>query len=203
MPPARYSVVENGELIPELLPGAHLILLVDEAFADIRAVRLRLAGFSFRDTLAILTPQGTLLALLFRAVLPSERNVVESALHLGTAFLNVAKSSISDRYPANVLLVHASSCTFVSCSPECPVYHLDRRSGILKSGFKQGQNRRRLERDGWFLREGSTCYGDSGGASRFYRQFQSVAEVKAWLIELLSRTADQYSGDDSLKTMST
>jgi hypothetical protein len=186
MPPERYALIEDGESAPTLLPGGHLIALVDQQRQrpEERAVELRLAGFSFRDTILVLTVRGPILALLFRAPL-AERNVPANVVTFGTGALYTGKSRHLERYPANVLLVHDARCS-ISCTPGCPVNRLDEISGWLKSGAKTASNRKRLDGDGWFLREGSTSYADEGGSSRFFKQFRSVEEAKAWLVSLIS-----------------
>ena len=58
------------------------------------------------------------------------------------------------------------------CEPGCPVARLDEQSGVLTSGVMKGQQR------GWGFHgiygasgdTEATSYGDTGGASRFYKQ---------------------------------
>jgi hypothetical protein len=69
------------------------------------------------------------------------------------------------------------------CEPGCPVADIDRQSGTLTSGT--GAVKRASSRDGHGNRasaygaesrregEPQICYGDSGGASRFFRQFKA------------------------------
>ena len=64
------------------------------------------------------------------------------------------------------------------CEPGCPVARLDEQSGVLTSGVMKGQQR------GWGFHgiygasgdTEATCYGDTGGASRFYKQVGGSSE---------------------------
>lgn len=59
------------------------------------------------------------------------------------------------------------------CEPGCPVARLDEQSGVLAP---QGSQKHKDTKEGSFLETGfggsptSTFYGDTGGASRFYKQ---------------------------------
>jgi len=81
------------------------------------------------------------------------------------------------------------------CAPGCPVAALDRQSGQRGGGFGKQYARKegatwsntakngggsRLKNDG---REFG--YGDAGGASRFYKQFKSPDELRAYLVTLI------------------
>jgi hypothetical protein len=183
MPPVHYAIIEDADELPELYPGAHVVAIIDGR-PDLKAVELRLAGLSFRDTILILTADGPLYALLFRAEL-AEAAITENVLRYGTGAIYLRKSSDLERYPANVLLVHATDCG-PSCSPECPAHQLDLLSGELKSGVKVPANRERFGDDGWHMREGTTCYADEGGFSRFFKQFATIEDAKAWLRRLVA-----------------
>jgi len=64
------------------------------------------------------------------------------------------------------------------CEPGCPVARLDEQSGVLTSGVMKGQQR------GWDFHgiygasgdTEATSYGDTGGASRFYKQVGGSGE---------------------------
>lgn len=70
------------------------------------------------------------------------------------------------RWPTNVILQHLDG-------PGCPVARLDEQSGVLAP---QGGQKHKDTKEGSFLETGfggsptSTFYGDTGGASRFYKQ---------------------------------
>jgi hypothetical protein len=76
------------------------------------------------------------------------------------------------------------------CTPECPVAAMNDASGELKSGellpgHKQGQGRH--THDGGYVGGGviEKAYGgDSGGAARFFSQFEASPELFAWLKSL-------------------
>ena len=83
------------------------------------------------------------------------------------------------RWPANVILQHLAGCQLNeetvaawTCAPGCPVAGLDQQSGVLSP---QGSPKRVDTRDSSFLGTGfggdvTTFYGDTGGASRFFKQ---------------------------------
>jgi len=58
------------------------------------------------------------------------------------------------------------------CEPDCPVARLDEQSGVLTSGVMKGIQRG-WGKHGIYGASGdteATCYADTGGASRFYKQ---------------------------------
>lgn len=95
------------------------------------------------------------------------------------------------RWPPNVVLCHRSGCVRMGhstediwdCAAGCAVASLDDQSGRLTSGT--GAVKRASSRDAQGNRgaaygaesrkagEVMICYGDSGGASRFFRQVRS------------------------------
>ena len=80
------------------------------------------------------------------------------------------------------------------CEPGCPVGLLDGQSGSISASFRPG-NRMVQHEDGVIIgrfptrSEGAERtgigYGDSGGASRFYPQFGSEVDLRAWLTRLV------------------
>jgi hypothetical protein len=72
------------------------------------------------------------------------------------------------------------------CVPGCPVAELDGMSGTLKSGTYLKKDR---DNDSIFAGAGVFDHReyepDSGGASRFYPQFENEAELLEWLRTLL------------------
>ena len=78
------------------------------------------------------------------------------------------------------------------CEPGCPVAALDQQSGTLKSGATLTSHRRapRTGASGIYGKDAGGAYprdwpGDSGGASRFYPQFESEAQLHEWLGKLI------------------
>lgn len=83
------------------------------------------------------------------------------------------------RWPANLIIQHLAGCQLNeetvaawTCAPGCPVAGLDQQSGVLSP---QGSPKRVDTRDSSFLGTGfggdvTTFYGDTGGASRFFKQ---------------------------------
>jgi len=80
------------------------------------------------------------------------------------------------RWPANVILQHLDGCRCDGvanwiCEPGCPVARLDEQSGVLTSGKPAG-----CRNTGGNLLAGGgnqhplSGFGDTGGASRFYKQ---------------------------------
>lgn len=75
------------------------------------------------------------------------------------------------------------------CGDGCPVLVLDTLTGILTSGSVEGHVRNessKMWRDLGGKGEPLTGYGDSGGASRFYPQFEDEAAMLAWLGRLIT-----------------
>ena len=75
------------------------------------------------------------------------------------------------------------------CQPDCPVKLLDSQSGEATSSNSPATNRTALgvlNDDGWspkaMDRQG---YSDTGGASRFFPQFESLKEAIVWLNKLI------------------
>jgi hypothetical protein len=58
------------------------------------------------------------------------------------------------------------------CEDGCPVKNLDDQSGVLKSGLPIGTKKAGTGYHGNFPGGEMTGYGDSGGASRFFKQFK-------------------------------
>jgi hypothetical protein len=93
------------------------------------------------------------------------------------------------RWPANFVLTHSDGCVLKEdwdCVEGCPVQELDAQSGIQKSGVAGSKSRAwgvsgepSLSSSdngvGWKA-YGSEGYGDIGGASRYFMQFQKDEE---------------------------
>jgi len=85
------------------------------------------------------------------------------------------------RWPANFVLSHSEGCVLKEdvadsvCVEGCPVKQLDKQTGILVSG--KDVNPTSSNVSGFFGKKdnyysAASNYGDSGGASRFFKQFQ-------------------------------
>lgn len=90
-------------------------------------------------------------------------------------------SNPAGRWPANLILGHSTECYLPEessweCVESCPVANLDKQSGTLKSG-KPG-TRRKPHQTGSMSGTLNTTgelekgFGDSGGGSRFFHNFQ-------------------------------
>jgi hypothetical protein len=97
-----------------------------------------------------------------------------------------AGPSPDGRFPANLILIH-SNCKN-NCNEGCPVIKLDGQSGISKStggsigtatgyGNNFAGSRKNVKGNGGL--------GDIGGASRYFKQFHSLEEVKEYLTTLI------------------
>lgn len=95
-------------------------------------------------------------------------------------------SSATGRWPSNVVLTHATTCTDTTCDPSCPVAELDQQSGVTASPTGQVKQGGRVINGGQFsgdvsgnpLRDGvGVGYGDTGGASRFFPVFRWEAKA--------------------------
>lgn len=76
------------------------------------------------------------------------------------------------------------------CTESCPVATLDDQSGILKNGGHLrnsiGQKTGNNVYDGEWTRVNDTNFaGDSGGASRFFSQFEASPGLRDWLLRLV------------------
>jgi hypothetical protein len=85
------------------------------------------------------------------------------------------------RWPANVVLVHADTCTD-RCARGCPVAELDQQSGVLTSGANPTRRSADKFRDAYGEFAGQAeCTpargADAGGASRFFPSFRWEAKA--------------------------
>ena len=87
------------------------------------------------------------------------------------------------RWPANFILTHKEGCESQgedwACVEGCPVQELDELSlanGMHSAGYSKSHNTKRIEGmvnfGGGDLLTNGGRYGDSGGASRFFKQFK-------------------------------
>jgi hypothetical protein len=74
------------------------------------------------------------------------------------------------------------------CQPDCPVRLLDEQSGESRSAVRLGGEGEYLDpsKEGWRFKRAEGGYVDSGGASRFFPQFASLAEALGWLSKLVT-----------------
>ena len=65
------------------------------------------------------------------------------------------------------------------CVEGCPIRELDEQSGKIRSGVKEtGKGARRDGHPDWRFAEGTSCYADEGGASRFFPSFPGQEPVE-------------------------
>ena len=92
---------------------------------------------------------------------------------------SIERANTLGRWPANVILTHAPGCGD-ECAHGCPVAALDAQSGTSSSA-KGKQSYKRAETTSWKERGGSFTpgseweaegFGDTGGASRFFKQIK-------------------------------
>jgi len=88
------------------------------------------------------------------------------------------------RWPANFVLTHSDGCVLKEdvadwdCVEGCPVQELDKQSGVSKSTGGRIGNAQGVYcnqgRTGWATEhtKGESGFGDVGGASRYFMQFQ-------------------------------
>jgi hypothetical protein len=103
------------------------------------------------------------------------------------------------RWPANLVLSHSEWCEPGACLPGCPVALLDAQSGVLTSGvgaIKRASSKGTRGNDyGAESRPAGTamvCYGDTGGASRFfYISKPTTAEREENVRDLPRRSAGE------------
>ena len=85
--------------------------------------------------------------------------------------------SSKGRWPANVILLHHAQCNIQGCPEVCPIKALDEDVGVLKSGVgaikaESSKGYRPTAYGGESCPVGSVMitYGDTGMASRFFKQ---------------------------------
>ncbi len=84
----------------------------------------------------------------------------------------------SGRWPANVVFHHLAGCHSSECVPGCPVAALDLQSGVSKSSGGRVGNAQGVYanqgRERWSMghMSGDPGFGDTGGASRYFKQFR-------------------------------
>lgn len=115
-----------------------------------------------------------------------------------THYVAVRAGESLGRWPTNLVLIHTPECRKAGteqipawvCQEGCSVLALDRQSGTLTSGAgairqKTHQTTSMAGSLGGPRGVEEVCYGDEGGASRFYPQFASQVEFMDWLVRLL------------------
>lgn len=70
------------------------------------------------------------------------------------------------RWPSNVIMAHSETCTPTECADDCPIRILDRQSGKLSSGARNGEYTMSGYAEGWGDKT-RKLESSSGGASRF------------------------------------
>jgi site-specific DNA-methyltransferase (adenine-specific) len=82
------------------------------------------------------------------------------------------------RWPPNLLLSHADDCLEGGpCSLWCPVRALDAQSGVRPGSHHQKPTHSTNAAFGGGRYDNTSCYADSGGASRFFPTFRYVAKA--------------------------
>ena len=109
--------------------------------------------------------------------------------------------SVEGRWPANFILTHLEGCASQgedwACVEGCPVRELDQQSGHLKSGQMKADSYQMWGVNGIYGKgkeHSATYYGDEGGASRFFKQFNCTYT----LIEYLRLMITPPVGDASI-----
>lgn len=94
-------------------------------------------------------------------------------------------STVTGRWPSNVLLTHGAGCGPDEqpgpCVDGCPVADLDQQSGTLTSGYMRPETDRSVGQGAAYgefsARTATATYGDQGGASRFFPTFRWEAKA--------------------------
>ena len=109
------------------------------------------------------------------------------------------------RWPSNLVLIHGSECrqgkakpVVWVCAPGCPVAELERQGGDRRSSGNTSTSPVSPGKEGFFngkskiqAMPGINTYNDSGGASRFYPQFENDVALLTWFRTLLSTPSDR------------
>jgi len=88
-------------------------------------------------------------------------------------------TTVAGRWPPNLLLSHAPTCTEAECAEGCPVRIMDEQSGELSSGSRKAGNHKRVGYHGDKGGAMPEVVGDSGGASRFFPRFRYEAKASS------------------------
>ena len=95
-----------------------------------------------------------------------------------TRGLKVDPTVAVGRWPPNVVFSHLPACEAETCAEGCAVAELDAQSGFSKTPAKvtrgAGGQHGKLSPIG--AQQGVPCYGDAGGASRFFPAFRYQAK---------------------------
>jgi site-specific DNA-methyltransferase (adenine-specific) len=87
----------------------------------------------------------------------------------GTSVKSARHNDVNQgRFPANLVLSHHPECREQLCLPFCPVAELDRQSGTSRSPTKARQGGKTFASETPRGDQVVPCFGDSGGASRFF-----------------------------------
>ena len=188
-----------AEAFRVLKPGGHIVAFSGSRSYHRAAAGIEDAGFEVRDQLLWIYGSG--FPKSANHLKPAHEPIVlgrkpmdgvlhENLLAHDIGGLNIDASRIPaeiGRWPANVILQHSEGCQERSCVEGCPVRELDEQSGVRTSGT--GAVKRQTAKDA----EGNTgsaygaesrpagtpmiSYGDTGGASRYFKKFHYVAKA--------------------------
>jgi DNA modification methylase len=162
----NWTTLWATELCRVLKPGGHCVAFAAPRMAHRLTSGLEDGGLEIRDTLMwmfgtgipksrrLVGGQGTTLKPFYEPIIlarrPLEGTVADNVARHGTGALNVEACAIADgadqRWPANVLLSHASGCRSNSCSSHCAVAGLDAQHQSASRFLYQAKASRR-ERD--------------------------------------------------------
>jgi site-specific DNA-methyltransferase (adenine-specific) len=108
------------------------------------------------------------------------------------------------RWPSHLMLTHSPECqkiegaeqTSYECAPGCPVAALDDQSGITTSsddptrfgGVPKFKDTYAGGKEVAITNENATAYGDTGGASRFFKTFEPTYKVPFYYTGKASRS---------------
>lgn len=88
-----------------------------------------------------------------------------------------SESTVTGRFPANVLLTHNPDCTDDACDLWCPVAELDAQTPNLHTQDPRTRKGSVGQSFAFGTRTPSENYADSGGASRFFPSFRYQAKA--------------------------
>ena len=209
----KYGYFEENEVIPPIInfiDGAHILVKCSVSKYVLTTIRLEDLGWEVRDSIKILLKNKSLQVGVLRK--PFKGTVANNVLTNGCGGLNIDACRIGQftnttpsgmvrwndfrhgddkypteetvnvkegRFPANLLLELSSANM------------MDSQSGERKGWRSQNHNNFNMYGgnaliDSKTTREGfHEGYNDSGGASRFFYNFKSEAEMRAYLINLI------------------
>jgi DNA modification methylase len=114
-----------------------LVAGVEDAGLEVRDQLIWLNGQGMPKSRRVAGGLGTALKPAFEPILLARRSFAgrldANLASWGTGALDIDAGRVAgDRWPANVVLSHATACSELACAPECPTSQIDAANGELR-----------------------------------------------------------------------